>query len=63
MPEGDLHITDERQRRTLLIVLLLNVALAVKGYLADSSALIANTIDKVSDTAAYASVGMPSAKP
>lgn len=58
MPEGDLHIADERQRRTLLIVLVLNLglflSLAVTGYLADSSSLIANAIDNLSDTAVYA---------
>lgn len=58
MPEAELHITDERQRKTLLIVLVLNLALflslAITGYLADSSALIANAIDNLSDTAVYA---------
>lgn len=58
MSEGDLHIANERQRQTLLLVLVLNLALflalAATGYLADSSALIANAIDNLSDTAVYA---------
>ena len=49
---------EHRQRRTLLIVLVLNfvlfVALGVSGWLADSSALIANAVDNLSDTAVYA---------
>lgn len=46
------------ERRTLWIVLLLNAAIAagffVSGLLADSSALIANGVDNLSDTAVYA---------
>lgn len=46
-----------RERRTLLYVLLLNialtVALAIGGYVADSSALIANAVDNASDAAVY----------
>ena len=46
------------ERRTLWIVLLLNAALAagflVTGFTADSSALIANGVDNLSDTAVYA---------
>lgn len=45
------------QRRTLLIVLVLNgllfVGLAIGGILADSSALIANAADNASDTVVY----------
>ncbi|HFL6094974.1 cation transporter [Blastomonas sp.] len=46
------------ERRTLWIVLLLNAAIAagffVSGLFADSSALIANGVDNLSDTAVYA---------
>tara|TARA_R110000782_G_scaffold203598_1_gene292137 strand:+ start:7511 stop:8119 length:609 start_codon:yes stop_codon:yes gene_type:complete len=46
------------ERRTLWIVLLLNGAIAagffVSGLFADSSALIANGVDNLSDTAVYA---------
>lgn len=46
------------ERRTLWIVLLLNLGLAVAfgiaGVLGDSSALIANGVDNLSDTAVYA---------
>ena len=46
------------ERRTLWIVLLLNAAIAagffVTGLLGDSSALIANGVDNLSDTAVYA---------
>jgi Co/Zn/Cd efflux system component len=46
------------ERRTLWIVLLLNVAIAAgffaAGLFADSSALIANGVDNLSDTAVYA---------
>ena len=45
------------QRRTLLYVLLLNLvlsgSLAIGGYLADSSALVANAVDNASDAAVY----------
>ena len=48
--------TDER--RTLWIVLILNAAIAaaffISGVTADSSALIANGVDNLSDTAVYA---------
>ena len=47
-----------QERRTLWIVLLLNAAIAagffVSGAFADSSALIANGVDNLSDTAVYA---------
>ena len=46
-----------RERRTLLYVLLLNVVLtvtlAIGGYFADSSALVANAVDNASDAAVY----------
>lgn len=46
------------ERRTLWIVLLLNAAIAAgffaTGLIADSSALIANGVDNLSDTAVYA---------
>lgn len=48
---------DYAQRRTLLVVLILNallfVGLGVGGLLADSSALIANAADNASDSAVY----------
>lgn len=47
-----------QERRTLWIVLLLNAAIAagffISGFFADSSALIANGVDNLSDTAVYA---------
>jgi cobalt-zinc-cadmium efflux system protein len=58
MSDEALEITDDRQRRTLLLVLVLNfllfASLAAAGYLADSSALIANAVDNLADTAVYA---------
>ena len=49
---------NSQERRTLWIVLLLNAAIAggffVTGAVADSSALIANGVDNLSDTAVYA---------
>jgi cobalt-zinc-cadmium efflux system protein len=51
----DGKVSDER--RTLWIVLLLNAAIAagffVTGLIGDSSALIANGVDNLSDTAVY----------
>ncbi|MGL3822158.1 cation transporter [Sphingopyxis sp. R3-92] len=48
----------EREKRTLQIVLVLNAAIAiaflVTGALGDSSALIANGLDNLSDAAVYA---------
>ncbi|WP_374322910.1 cation transporter [Brevundimonas sp.] len=45
------------QRRTLLVVLILNAALfvglGIGGLLADSSALLANALDNASDSAVY----------
>lgn len=48
---------DRRQRKTLLVVLVLNallfVTLGIGGLLADSSALMANAVDNASDAAVY----------
>ena len=48
----------EREKRTLQIVLVLNAAIAIAflltGALGDSSALIANGLDNLSDAAVYA---------
>lgn len=58
MSNDGLQITNAEQRTTLLIVLVLNlflfVALGISGILADSSALIANAVDNLGDTAMYA---------
>lgn len=58
MSEGKLNLDSADKRRTLWIVLLLNLALAggfaVTGALADSSALIANGLDNASDAVVYA---------
>lgn len=47
-----------KERKTLWIVLILNAAIAAAffgtGFFADSSALIANGLDNLSDTAVYA---------
>lgn len=49
---------DQAERRTLWVVLLLNGAIAagffMTGVIADSSALIANGVDNLSDAAVYA---------
>src|SRR3546814_16717336 len=56
IPSNDNYGAEER--RTLWIVLLLNAAIAagffVSGFFADSSALLANGVDNLSDTAVYA---------
>ena len=48
---------ERQQRRTLLIVLILNallfLGLGVGGILADSSALLANAVDNASDSVVY----------
>jgi Co/Zn/Cd efflux system component len=48
---------ENRQRRTLLIVLVLNAllfaGLGIGGVLADSSALLANAVDNASDSVVY----------
>jgi len=60
MPAGDARWVECRtreQRRVLLRVLMLNAllsaSLAVAGFVADSSALVANALDNASDTAVY----------
>lgn len=51
-------VETERQKRTLLIVFALNlllfITLGIAGVVADSSALIANAVDNLSDTIVYA---------
>lgn len=58
MGEEHFEATTHEQRRTLAIVLGLNLALAtmlaVGGAYADSSGLIANALDNLSDAAVYA---------
>lgn len=58
MSEALSHDPDARERRTLWIVLGLNLALAAgffaTGALGDSSALIANGLDNTSDSLVYA---------
>lgn len=58
MSEESFEATTHEQRRTLALVLALNVALAVTlatgGLFADSSGLIANALDNLSDAAVYA---------
>src|SRR3546814_9202681 len=55
---SDLNADVNGERRTLWIVLLLNSAIAaaflVTGAIGDSSALIANGLDNLSDAAVYA---------
>jgi Co/Zn/Cd efflux system component len=57
MSDNELVLVDASQRRILWIVLALNVALAaafgVAGMRADSSALIANGLDNLSDSLVY----------
>lgn len=52
-----LTVEDRRQRKTLLVVLILNallfVTLGIGGLVADSSALMANAVDNASDAAVY----------
>jgi Co/Zn/Cd efflux system component len=51
------NVQHDRQRRTLLVVLILNgllfVGLGLGGLLADSSALLANALDNASDSVVY----------
>ena len=58
MSEADLDLSSQDKRKTLWIVLALNVAIAAgffaTGYLGDSSALIANGLDNSSDAIVYA---------
>ena len=56
--EGELNLDSAEKRRTLWIVLWLNVAIAIGffavGYFADSNALLANGLDNSSDAIVYA---------
>lgn len=58
MSDGNLDLEGEDKRRTLWIVLLLNVGIAAgffaTGLLGDSSSLIANGLDNSSDAIVYA---------
>lgn len=58
MSEANLELASADKRRTLWIVLSLNVLIAVgffaTGYSADSSALLANGLDNLSDAMVYA---------
>ncbi len=58
MSEADLDLSSQDKRKTLWIVLALNVAIAAgffaTGALGDSSALIANGLDNSSDAVVYA---------
>lgn len=57
MSDDDIDVSNASQRKILWIVLALNVALAaafaVTGLTADSSALIANGLDNLSDSVVY----------
>ena len=58
MSEADLDLGSAAKRRTLWLVLALNVAIAagffVTAYLGDSNALLANGVDNSSDAVVYA---------
>ncbi|HOY77268.1 MAG TPA: cation transporter [Hyphomicrobium sp.] len=58
MTAGGKSVNTDRQKRTLLIVFALNlllfITLGTAGLVADSSALIANAVDNLSDTIVYA---------
>ena len=58
MSEADLDLGSAAKRRTLWLVLALNVAIAagffVTAYLGDSNALLANGVDNSSDALVYA---------
>ena len=58
MSEASVNLDSPEKRRTLWIVLVLNVAIAIAffgtGIVADSSALIANGLDNSSDALVYA---------
>jgi len=58
MTAGGKSVNADRQKRTLLIVFALNlllfITLGTAGLVADSSALIANAVDNLSDTIVYA---------
>jgi len=57
MSEGDLDLASAEKRRTLWMVLWLNVAIAVgffvTGYIGDSNALLANGLDNSADAVVY----------
>ena len=56
--EGEFRLDTAKRRRTLWVVLWLNLAIAIGffavGYLADSNALLANGLDNSSDALVYA---------
>lgn len=58
MSKGNLDLGSQEKRKTLWIVLALNIAIAIgffaTGLLGDSSALIANGLDNTSDAIVYA---------
>ena len=58
MSEADLDLGSAAKRRTLWLVLALNVAIAagffVTAYLGDSNELLANGVDKSTDAVVYA---------
>lgn len=58
MSHADLNLSSDTKRKTLWIVLWLNVGIAVgffiMGYFADSNALLANGLDNSSDAVVYA---------
>ena len=58
MTESALDLSSVEKRRTLWIVLVLNVAIAIgffaAGFFADSNALLANGLDNSSDAVVYA---------
>lgn len=58
MSESDFDLASPDKRRTLWVVLWLNVAIAIgffaSGYVGDSSALIANGLDNSADAVVYA---------
>ena len=58
MADEDLSLDSAEQRSVLYKVLALNLglsaALGIAGWLADSSALIANALDNLSDSVVYA---------
>lgn len=58
MSKGNLDLGSQQKRKTLWIVLALNIAIAIgffaTGLLGDSSALIANGLDNTSDAIVYA---------
>ena len=57
MTDVNLELSSADKRRTLWVVLILNVAIAVgflvTGYVGNSNALIANGLDNTSDAIVY----------